>query len=123
MKKIHTPIPLGNLLFLLLAAVFLPSIAKAEIQEYLIRRMILLQTKCDLVDVKKEEPKQGGFKFQASCENVSFYPDGVIITCSDKDRETSCEIKTKIKKFENLNLLKNSVNQHHGDETEKKTTK
>lgn len=119
MKKIHTPILLGNLLFLLLAAVFLPSIAKAEIQEYLIRRMILLKTKCDLVDVKRSEPKEGGFSYQISCENVSFYPDGVNITCSDKDNETSCKINTKIKKFENLNLLKNSVNQHHGDEAEK----
>jgi|GEM_PF-1722655 len=114
MKKNHTPVLLGSLLVL-----FLPSIAKAEIQEYLIRRMILLQTKCDLVDVKKEVPKQGGFKFRASCENLSFYPDGVTITCSNKDRETSCKIKTKIKKFENLDLLKRSINQHHDDEVEK----
>lgn len=121
MKKIHTPILLGNLLFILLSSVFLPSLAKAEIKDYMIRRMIILKTECKLDELKRSEPKQGGFKYLAICENVSFYPDGVTINCSDKDVETSCKINTKAKKFNQLNLLKNSVSQSHDDGVEKKS--
>ena len=113
MKKIHTPILLDNLFFILLSSVFLPSLAKAEIKDYMIRRMIILKTECKLDELKRSEPSEGGFKYLAICENVSFYPDGVTINCSDKDVETSCKIKTKAKKFDNLNLLKNSVSQDH----------
>ncbi|MBO6549374.1 MAG: hypothetical protein JJ964_07100 [Rhizobiales bacterium] len=122
MKKIHTPILLGNLLFILLSSVFLPSLAKAEIKDYMIRRMIILKTECKLDELKRSEPSEGGFKYLAICENVSFYPDGVTINCPDKDVETSCKIKTKAKKFDQLNLLKNSVSQDH-EEAEKKTEK
>lgn len=101
------------ILFNLLFAVSLPSFGRAEIQEYLIRRIVLLKTKCDLIEIKKDDLSGGGFKFLATCENVSFYPDGLEIQCSDKDRETSCQVITKIKKFDQLNLLKRSVNQDH----------
>jgi len=94
---------------------FLPSMAKAEIKDYMIRRMLVLKTECKLDELKRSEPKEGGFKFLATCENVSFYPDGVTINCSDKDLETSCKIKTKAKKFDRLNLLKNSVSQDHDE--------
>ena len=94
---------------------FLPSTAKAEIKDYMIRRMLILKTECKLDELKRSEPKEGGFNFLASCKNVSFYPDGVKITCSDKDLETSCKIKTKAKKFDDLNLLKNSVSQDHNE--------
>ena len=93
----------------------LPSIAKAEIKDYMIRRMLILKTECKLDELKRSEPSEGGFKYIAICENVSFYPDGVTITCSDKDTETSCKIKTKAKKFDDLNLLKNSVSQDHDE--------
>jgi hypothetical protein len=98
---------------------FLPSMAKAEIKDYMIRRMLVLKTECKLDELKRSEPKEGGFKYLAICENVSFYPDGVTINCSDKDLETSCKIKTKAKKFDDLNLLKNSVSQSHDEEGEK----
>lgn len=94
---------------------FLPSLAKAEIKDYMIRRMLVLKTECKLDELKRSEPKEGGFKYLAICENVSFYPDGVIINCYDKDLETSCKIKTKAKKFDDLNLLKNSVSQDHDE--------
>ncbi len=119
MKKIHTPIIQGSLLIFFLGYVFLPSAAKAEIKDYMIRRMIILKTECKLDELKRSEPSEGGFKYLAICENVSFYPDGVTINCSDKDVETSCKIKTKAKKFDKLNLLKNSVNNKHDEGEEK----
>ena len=121
-NNLLTPIGIGVLLIGMSVAsamqlnLFLPSTAKAEIKDYMIRRMLILKTECKLDELKRSEPSEGGFKYLAICENVAFYPDGVKITCSDKDLETSCKINTKAKKFDRLNLLKNSVSQDHVEE-------
>lgn len=73
----------------------------------------MLKTTCDLTKVIKEEQTNGGLKFWVTCENVTFFPLGVEIDCLDKNRETSCFIKTKIQEFKEVDLLQRSVKQRH----------
>lgn len=105
-------------IFIIIAMVFLinsimPSIGQARILDYQIRRLVLLKTKCVLISIEKNLSPESSLSFLVKCENVSFYPKGIKVICSDPDLETSCEIKTAIKKFKNLNLLKRSVNQNY----------
>lgn len=97
---------------ILLAGQFIALPSNAEVQEYQIRRLVLFKSECKILTVSRSEPETGGYNFHIDCENVSFYPEGLNISCSDKDLETSCKILTKSKKFD-LEFLKRSVNNDH----------
>ena len=113
MKKSHK-IVLPALVFV--AGCFCTWQLNAAILEYQIRRLILFKTECQIVSVTKSQDKNGSLNYHTKCENVSFYPDGVSIICTDPDQETSCKIMTKKKSFESLDLLKRSVNNKHEDD-------
>jgi len=106
--------------FFVLAAVNVcSSPLQAAVLDYQIRRLIVLKTNCQIVNLARAKTKQGSLSFQAKCENVSFYPDGVEIICNDPDLETSCKVLTKEKRFDQLNLLRRSVDdQYKGHDTE-----
>ena len=97
----------------LVAGCFCTWQLNAAILEYQIRRLIIIKTECQIIRVTKSENKDGSLTYHTKCENVSFYPDGVKINCTDPDLETSCKILTKKKRFDNLDLLKRSVNDKH----------
>jgi len=59
----------------------------AAILEYQIRRLILFKTGCQIVSVTRTENKDGSLIYLTKCENVSFYPDGVKIICTDPDQK------------------------------------
>lgn len=89
-----------------LAILLLPSMSFAEIQPYQMRRLILYQSDCKLIEINPLEHEEAGeLMFMASCENLAFYPDGLRIHCPDASDERSCKILDQAKKFEHLKLL------------------
>lgn len=83
-----------------------PTAAHAEILEYQIRRLILLNSSCIIVKLARKTDKAQGYIYKGSCDNSSFYPDGIMVHCPLKDDETSCEIKTKSLKFDMLEAMR-----------------
>lgn len=88
-------------------ALLLPQAAIAELKDYQIARMIMLKTECQLEDLKRNVREDGSVQFKATCKNISFYPDGVTITCPDIDEndERTCAMDAKKKSFDSLKLL------------------
>lgn len=81
------------------------AFARAEINDYQIRRLILYQTGCKLDSLARRPVAGGAVNFLIACRNLSFYPEGVLIQCADGDDETTCEVKTESRSFD-LKMLR-----------------
>lgn len=88
-------------ILLLLAAV--P--ARAEIQDYMIRRLVYLNTQCGIESLERLESGSGSRRFKITCRNVSLYPDGLTVACGDIDDDRTCVVETREKEFKALRLL------------------
>lgn len=84
------------------------KIAKAEILEYQIRRLIRFDSSCEILTLKRELGEHGGFIYYGICDNTTFYPDGIIVLCNDRDDETSCKVQTKSREFKFLEAMRPS---------------
>ena len=86
----------------LIMLLFIPGLAgvQAEINDYQIRRLILYQTGCKLDSVARQPTAGGALNFLVACQNLSFYPDGVLIECGDGDDETTCKVQTESRSFD-----------------------
>lgn len=81
--------------------------AAAEIHEYMIRRLLYLETACGVDHLEQvPAPSATTRRFKALCRNVSAYPDGVYVTCTDIDDDRSCEPETAPRAFDNLKLMR-----------------
>ena len=87
---------------ILIMLVFIIGMAgvQAEINDYQIRRLILYQTGCKLDSVARRPGAGGALNFLVACQNLSFYPDGVLIECGDGDDETTCKVRTQSRSFD-----------------------
>ena len=90
---------------ILLALILGMAFAGAEINDYQIRRLILYQTGCKLDSLVRQPVSGGAVNFLVSCQNLSFYPEGVLIQCADGDDETTCKVKTESRSFD-LKMLR-----------------
>lgn len=82
--------------------------AAAEIQDYMVRRLIYLSTSCGLQQLDAlPRSKQGHQRFQGHCADVASYPDGLVVECSDDLDDRSCKVTTPAKSFDSLKLLQN----------------
>lgn len=77
----------------------------AATAEYQIRRLIYLNTGCGLDHLSTIESQPGQEKFRATCKNLSAYPDGLEIVCTDPFDDRSCRIMTHAKRFDQLELM------------------
>ena len=91
--------------FLTLLASFQSGRVNAAILDYQIVRLISMDSDCRNDELKRVEEKDGTLTFLVSCTNVSHYPNGVKVQCTDVDNERSCKIMTQAREFEHLNLL------------------
>ena len=73
---------------------------QAGINDYQIRRLILYQTGCKLDSVARRPAAGGALNFLVACQNLSFYPDGVLIECDDGDDATTCKVRTQSRSFD-----------------------
>lgn len=77
----------------------------ARIQDYQVARLLSYKTQCEMARLEDRSPKTGPMRFFAECENKTFYPDGIEISCADRDDDRSCQLITKEKNFDQLRLL------------------
>lgn len=96
------PRALSGLLALLLVA----APASAEIHDYMIRRLLYLGTSCGVDVIERLESRADHRRFRAFCRNVSVYPKGIEVTCTDIADDRSCAIDTPPKAFDSLELLR-----------------
>ena len=73
---------------------------QAEINDYQIRRLILYQTGCKLDSLARQPIAGGALNFLVACQNLSFYPDGVLIECGDGDDASTCKVRTQSRSFD-----------------------
>lgn len=81
--------------------------ASAEIHDYMIRRLLYLDTSCGVDRLARlPPPTEDTRRFTAVCRNVSAYPDGIVVTCSDIADDRSCKIETEPRTFDSLKLMR-----------------
>lgn len=81
--------------------------ATAEIHDYMIRRLLYLDTSCGVDQLERlPPPSETSRRFKALCRNVSAYPDGIFVTCTDIDDDRSCKPETAPKAFDHLKLMR-----------------
>jgi hypothetical protein len=79
----------------------------AGIQDYQIIRLITMKSYCNHKSLERTDSDNGTVTFFTSCLNVSHYPDGIFVICSDPENEQTCKIQTQAKQFNHLKLLQN----------------
>lgn len=95
-------LPLAPVLLLVSA-----SSASAEIHDYMIRRLLYLGTSCGVDQLERLPPPTATTRrFKALCRNVSAYPEGIFVTCTDIADDRSCKVETAAKSFDSLNLMR-----------------
>ena len=95
-----------KLLFIGIAIFAMES--EAAVQEYQVNRLILMKSDCVKTDLVRTDKPDGSIEFMASCKNLSHFPDGLRVICSDAENERSCKIATMAKQFDSLSLLQSS---------------
>lgn len=95
---------LAGAIILVLAVTTCP--ATARVQEYRIVRLVTLKSGCRIEHLADQSPAAGPMRFLATCENVTFYPEGVAVLCDDRDDDRSCRILTQPMRFDSLDLLR-----------------
>lgn len=80
----------------------------AEIHEYMILRLVYLNTSCGTQSLERLETGPAYTRFKVTCRNVSAYPDGLTVLCTDPDDDRACLIETKEKSFDSLDLMRPS---------------
>ncbi|EAR62090.1 hypothetical protein [Neptuniibacter caesariensis] len=80
----------------------------AEVKDYQVIRLIAMKSECQREDLNRFNRDKKSVTFQAKCSNVSHYPDGVKVHCSDRGDERSCKIMTAAKEFNHLKLLQSN---------------
>jgi hypothetical protein len=82
------------------------SAAQAVTAEYQIRRLVYLKTSCGLESLVALETSSGRERFEATCNNISAYPNGLEIICTDPVDDRSCMITTRAVRFDQLQLMR-----------------
>lgn len=82
------------------------SRAGAEIHDYMILRLLYLNSSCGTLTVERVASEAPLKRYKATCKNVSAYPDGLTVLCTDPDDDRHCRIETPEKTFQHLDLLR-----------------
>lgn len=80
--------------------------AGAEIHDYMILRLLYLHSSCGTLTIERVASEAPQTRFKATCKNVSAYPDGLTVLCTDPDDDRHCRIETPAKSFDHLDLLR-----------------
>jgi hypothetical protein len=81
------------------------STVQAATAEYQIRRLVYLKTSCGIESLVTVEASSGRERFKATCNNISAYPNGLEIICTDPVDDRSCKIMTRAVRFDQLQLM------------------
>ena len=80
--------------------------ATSEIHDYMILRLLYLNTSCGTLSLERIEVTPPLSRFKATCKNVSAFPDGLTVLCTDPDDDRECRVETPEKTFDHLDLLR-----------------
>jgi predicted NAD/FAD-binding protein len=80
----------------------------AAVQDYQVIRLIMMKSECVQDQLTRTDKSDGSIEFLAHCKNLSHYPDGLHVVCSDGEDERSCKVQTQAKQFNSLKLLQSS---------------
>ena len=86
--------------------VFTAGPGRAEIHDYMILRLVYLNTSCGTQKFGRVAAERSDWRrFHVECRNVNAYPHGLYVTCTDVADDRSCKVETSAKTFDNLELL------------------
>lgn len=82
--------------------------ARSELKDEQVGHLIFMKTDCRLLKLSWTDNDDGSRAYTGTCQNVTYYPDGIRVTCPDPDNddERTCTIHTKPKSFDYLDLLR-----------------
>jgi len=80
--------------------------AVGEIHDYMILRLLYLNTSCGTLSLERIEAEAPTARFRATCKDKSGYPDGLTVLCTDPDDDRLCRVETPEKTFRHLDLLR-----------------
>jgi len=105
---------------LILTFVFLgvkAAYANPDVKDRSINALVNYKTNCNIQSLTREITKDNALKVTAKCANETFYPDGLVVLCPERDVDMSCEIVTKAQEFKLLNLIYGPMSERvHGEE-------
>jgi hypothetical protein len=81
----------------------------AETAEYQIRRLVYLGSSCGIESLARSSALPGHERFKVMCRNVSAYPNGLEVVCTDPADDRSCRIVTPAATFDQLELLQPKI--------------
>lgn len=85
----------------------LGSPARSEIHDYMILRMLYLGTTCGVQKLERLDAGRPDWRrFKAECRDVSSYPHGLFVICTDPDDDRHCRAETTAREFDSLELLR-----------------
>jgi len=79
--------------------------ALAEIADYMILRLVYLETSCGALRLARSTDASLATVFEVECRNLADYPAGLRIICPDGHDDRLCRIATPPQTFDNLELL------------------
>lgn len=83
------------------------STAFAEIHDYMILRLVYLNTSCGTQKLTRVEAEKDIWRrFHVECRDVNAYPQGLFVTCTDTADDRSCKIETMPKSFDSLEAMR-----------------
>jgi hypothetical protein len=82
-----------------------PGSSSAEIHDYMILRLLYLHSTCGTLSLERIDVPAPQSRFKATCKDVTTFPDGLTVLCTDPDDDRSCRIETAPTTFDNLDLL------------------
>jgi hypothetical protein len=85
------------------AAVVSPAFG--EIHDYMILRLVYLNTSCGTLSMERLDVPAPHARFKVTCKDATAYPDGLTIYCTDPDDDRLCHVETPAKTFDHLDLL------------------
>lgn len=89
---------------MILAATVSPALS--EIHDYMVLRLVYLNTSCGTLSMERLQVPAPHARFKVTCKDVTAYPDGLTIYCTDPDDDRLCRIETPAKQFDSLDLLR-----------------
>ncbi len=89
------------------AAYACASAAAAEIHDYMILRLLYLNTSCGVDHLERlESATPDTRRFHAKCRDVATFPHGIDVICTDIVDDRSCKVTTDPQSFDSLELLR-----------------
>ncbi|WP_415893000.1 hypothetical protein ACMXYN_00450 [Neptuniibacter sp. PT8_73] len=119
MRLKYLPLPLAILMLTFALLGVKTAHANPDVKDRSINALVNYKTNCNIQSLTREITKDNALKVTAKCANETFYPDGLVVLCSERDVDMSCEIVTKAQEFKLLNLIYGPMSERvHGPEAE-----